>query len=179
MDFSLTDDQELLRDTAHKLLDRECPPALVRAHIDDPAAYEPLWRHLSEYTALGTGECADACLFLKTTSGLEFNFLSDLCGFDRGPEEEPRFEVNYHLFSTTKFHRVRLKVLVNEDDAHVPSVTGVWRTANWHERETYDLFGVIFDNHPDLRRILLPDDWQGYALRKDFPLRGYEPYSLE
>src|SRR5690349_3853440 len=61
---------------------------------------------------------ADACLFLKTTSGLEFNFLSDVCGFDRGPEEEPRLEVNYHLFSTTKFHRVRLKVLLNEDDAH-------------------------------------------------------------
>jgi len=122
---------------------------------------------------------ADVCSFLKTAPALEFNFLSDLCGFDRGPEEEPRFEVNYHLFSTTNFHRVRLKVVVNEDDAHVPSVTGVWRTANWHERETYDLFGVIFDNHPDLRRILLPDDWQGHALRKDFPLRGYEPYSLE
>ncbi len=122
---------------------------------------------------------AEVCAFLKSADGLEFNFLSDVCGFDRGPEEEPRFEVNYHLFSTTRFHRVRLKVLVNEDDAHVPSVTGVWRTANWHERETYDLFGVIFDNHPDLRRILLPDDWQGHALRKDFPLRGYEPYSLE
>ena len=119
------------------------------------------------------------CAFLKSTPGLDFNFLADVCGFDRGPEEEPRFEVNYHLFSTNKFHRVRLKVLLNEDDAHVPSVTGVWRTANWHERETYDLFGVIFDDHPDLRRILLPDDWQGHALRKDFPLRGYEPYSLE
>lgn len=120
-----------------------------------------------------------ACDYLKATHGLEFNFLSDVCGFDRGPEEEPRFEVNYHLFSTTRHHRARLKVLLNEDDAHVPSVTGVWRTANWHERETYDLFGVIFDGHPDLRRILLPDDWQGHALRKDFPLRGYEPYSLE
>jgi NADH-quinone oxidoreductase subunit C len=120
-----------------------------------------------------------ACAHLKTTPGLEFNFLSDICGFDRGPEEEPRFEVNYHLFSTARHHRVRLKVLVAEDDLRVPSVTGVWRTANWHERETYDLFGVIFDNHPDLRRILLPDDWQGHALRKDFPLRGYEPYSLE
>ena len=120
-----------------------------------------------------------ACTYLKSAPELELNFLSDLCGFDRGPEAEPRFEVNYHLFSTTRFHRVRLKVLVNEDDAHVPSVTGVWRTANWHERETYDLFGVIFDGHPDLRRILLPDDWQGHALRKDFPLRGYEHYSLE
>ena len=120
-----------------------------------------------------------ACHFLKTEPSLNFNFLSDVCGFDRGPEEEPRFEVNYHLFSTTRFHRLRLKVLLNEDDAHVPTVTGVWRTANWHERETFDLFGVVFDEHPDLRRILLPDDWQGHALRKDFPLRGYEPYSLE
>ena len=119
-----------------------------------------------------------ACSFLKTTPGLDFDMLPDLCGFDRGPEEEPRFEVNYHLFSTTRYHRLRLKVVLNEEDIRVPTVTGVWRTANWHERETYDLFGVIFDGHPDLRRILLPEDWQGHALRKDFPLRGYEPYSL-
>lgn len=119
-----------------------------------------------------------ACELLKTAAGYEFNFLADLCASDRGPEAEPRFEVNYHLFSTTKHHRLRVKVLLNEEDAHVPTVTTVWRTANWHERETYDLFGIIFDGHPDLRRILLPDDWQGHALRKDFPLRGYEPYSL-
>jgi NADH-quinone oxidoreductase subunit C len=118
------------------------------------------------------------CEFLKSPD-FAFDFLADLCGFDRGPEEEPRFEVNYHLFSTARHYRVRLKVLLNEDDVHVATVTGVWRTANWHERETYDLVGVIFDGHPDLRRILLPDDWQGHALRKDFPLRGYEPYSLE
>ena len=121
---------------------------------------------------------AEICSFLKTAPGLEFNFLSDICGADRGPEEEPRFEVNYHLFSTTRYHRLRLKVLLNDDDTHVQTVTNVWRTANWHERETYDLFGVVFDGHPDLRRILLPDDWEGHALRKDFPLRGYEPYSL-
>ena len=118
------------------------------------------------------------CSFLKGAPGLEFNFLADICGADRGQEEEPRFEVNYHLFSTTRFHRLRLKVLLNDEDTHVPTVTGVWRTANWHERETFDMFGVIFDGHPDLRRILLPDDWRGHALRKDFPLRGYEPYSL-
>jgi len=122
---------------------------------------------------------AAACRFLKSTPGHDFDFLADLCGFDRGPEEEPRFEVNYHLFSTTRHHRLRLKVLLSEDDPRLPTVTAVWRTANWHERETYDLFGVVFDGHPDLRRILLPDDWQGHALRKDFPLRGYEPYSLE
>jgi len=121
---------------------------------------------------------AEICTFLKTAPGLEFTMLSDLCGADRGPEEDPRFEVNYQLFSVTKHYRLRLKVLLGEDDPHVPTVTSVWRTANWHERETFDLFGVVFDGHPDLRRILLPDDWQGHALRKDFPLRGYEPYSL-
>jgi NADH-quinone oxidoreductase subunit C len=122
---------------------------------------------------------ASACSFLKSWPDGNFDFLADICGADRGVEEEPRFEVNYHLFSTTKYHRIRLKVLLNEEDVHVPTVTGVWRTANWHERETYDLFGVVFDGHPDLRRILLPEDWQGHALRKDFPLRGYEPYSLK
>ena len=118
------------------------------------------------------------CSFLKTTPELEFNFLADLCGVDRGPEEEPRFEVNYHLFSVPKLHRVRLKVLLNDEDVNVPTVTGVWRTANWHERETYDLMGIVFTGHPDLRRILMPEDSEGHALRKDFPLRGYEPYSL-
>ena len=120
-----------------------------------------------------------ACSFLKAWPEGRFDLLADICAADLGVEEEPRFEVNYHIFSTTKYHRLRLKVLLNEEDTHVDSVTGVWRTANWHERETFDLFGVIFDGHPDLRRILLPDDWQGHALRKDFPLRGYEPYSLK
>lgn len=121
----------------------------------------------------------EICSYLKAAPDARFDFLSDICGVDRGPEEEPRFEVNYHLFSTTKHHRLRLKVLLQEDDAQVSTVTGVWRTANWHERETFDLFGINFVDHPDLRRILLPDDWQGHALRKDFPLRGYEPYSLK
>ena len=118
------------------------------------------------------------CRFLKIAPQLELNMLADICGVDRGPEEEPRFEVNYHLFSTTLYLRARLKVLINEDDPRVPTVTAVWKTANWHERETFDMFGIIFEGHPDLRRILLPDDWEGHALRKDFPLRGYEPYSL-
>ncbi len=118
------------------------------------------------------GVCAD----LRDEHG--FDMLADLCGADRGPEEDPRFEVNYHLFSTTHYKRLRIKVLLSEDDPNVPSVTGVWKTANWHERETYDLLGIIFTDHPDLRRILLPSDFDGHALRKDYPLRGYEPYSL-
>src|SRR5258707_3270834 len=121
----------------------------------------------------------DVCTALKAAADARFDFLADLCGADRGVEEEPRFEVNYHLFSTTKHHRLRLKVLLDEANVHVPTVTGAWRTANWHARETFDLFGVIFDAHPDLRRIRLPHDCQSYSLRKDFPLRGYEPYSLK
>ena len=118
----------------------------------------------------------EVCSFLKTAHG--FDMLADLCGADRGPEEDPRFEVNYHLLGTKHHNRLRLKVLLSEDDPHVETVSNVWKTANWHERETFDLFGVIFDNHPDLRRILLPSDFDGHALRKDYPLRGYEPYSL-
>ncbi len=118
----------------------------------------------------------DVCWVLKTK--YDFNMLADLCGADRGPEEDPRFEINYHLFSTKHFNRLRLKVLLSEDEPNVGTVSTVWKTANWHERETFDLFGVIFDGHPDLRRILLPSDFDGHALRKDYPLRGYEPYSL-
>jgi NADH-quinone oxidoreductase subunit C len=119
---------------------------------------------------------AEVCSFLKNQH--DFNMLADLCGGDRGPEEDPRFEVNYHLFSTNHHNRLRLKVLLSEDDPHVATVTGIWKTADWHERETFDLLGVIFDGHPDLRRILLPSDFDGHALRKDYPLRGYEPYSM-
>jgi NADH-quinone oxidoreductase subunit C len=118
----------------------------------------------------------DVCSTLKDEH--QFDLLADLCGADRGPEEEPRFVVNYHLFSTKHFSRLRLKVRLSEDDPKVHTVSQIWRTADWHERETYDLFGVIFENHPDLRRILLPSDFDGYALRKDYPLRGYEPYSM-
>jgi NADH-quinone oxidoreductase subunit C len=160
----------------------EDAPSLIAAAFqrEHPEWTSEIVSALGETTIIVPREHIEAaCRFMKSTPDLEFNFLADLCGFDRGPEEEPRFEVNYHLFSTTRHHRIRLKVLLNEADLHVPTVSGVWRTANWHERETFDLLGVVFDDHPDLRRILLPDDWQGHALRKDFPLRGYEPYSLE
>ena len=76
-----------------------------------------------------------------------------------------------HLLSLDKAHRLRTKTQTTE---HIPSLVPVWRTANWHERETYDLFGIIYDGHPDLRRILLTDDWEGFPLRKDYPVEGYD-----
>jgi len=91
----------------------------------------------------------DVCIHLKENES--FDMLADLCGSDRGPEEDPRFEVNYHLFSTIHHNRIRIKTLLSEDDAKVKTVTTIWKTANWHERETYDLVGVVFEGHPDLR----------------------------
>lgn len=173
--------QVLSEQIGNPATDSQTPSLLVAALQREHSEWisEIIEAH-SEVTAVIPREHIVAvCQNLKTAPHAKFDFLADICGADRGVEEEPRFEVNYHLFSINKHHRLRLKVVLEESDPHVPTVTGVWRTANWHERETFDLFGVVFDGHPDLRRILLPDDWQGHALRKDFPLRGYEPYSLK
>jgi len=110
--------------------------------------------------------------FVRSDAELQFTFLSDITAVDRFPIE-PRFELNYHLLSIERRERLRLKVRVQGKDPVVPSVTPVWPTANWHEREAFDLFGVRFEGHPDLQRILMPDDWEGYPLRKDYPVEGY------
>jgi NADH-quinone oxidoreductase subunit C len=152
-------------------------PFLEKIKEQNPNWIANVSQALGETTVIVPREhIIELCNVLK--HGYHFNLLSDLCGADRGVEEDPRFEVNYHLTSLKSGERLRLKVLLSEDDPHVNTVSEVWKTANWHERETYDLVGIIFDNHPDLRRILLPSDWDGHALRKDYPLRGYEPYSL-
>ncbi len=116
----------------------------------------------------------DLCHFLKDDTETQFNFLTEVIG-THYPEREKPFEVVYHLYSTTKKHRVRLKVQLAEDE-EVESVFPVWRSATWYEREVYDMVGVRFTNHPDLRRILLPDDWEGHPLRKDYPLQGPPGY---
>lgn len=109
------------------------------------------------------------CQFLKDEAG--YNFLCDLCGVDY-LGQEPRFMVVYNLYNITTKNRLRVKVAVAEQDAQVATVSGVWATANWHERECWDLFGITFSGHPDLRRILMPADWVGHPLRKDYPLQG-------
>lgn len=113
-----------------------------------------------------------ACAFLQSDPELAFVHLSDLSAVDRFPVE-PRFEVNYHLVSLVRRERLRLKVRLGGDFPVVDSVTSVWPTANWHEREAFDLMGIRFEGHPDLRRILMPEDWEGYPLRKDYPVTGY------
>jgi len=111
--------------------------------------------------------------FLRDEPALRFNYLSDIGGVDLGEFAFPRFAVAYHLYSLEHNHRLRVKVFLAEDDAHLPTMFKFWKSANWLEREVYDMFGIRFDNHPDLRRILMPADYDGYPLRKDFPIKGY------
>ena len=117
----------------------------------------------------------EACRLLRDTPGLEFDFLTDLTAVDY-PARPKRFDVVSHLYSMSQNHMLRVKVGV-ADGEPCPTLTGVWKAANWEEREAYDMFGVVFEGHPDLRRILLPEDWEGFPLRKDYPLAGYGTYT--
>ena len=149
-----------------------------------PAFCEPIFQHFGDRIVdggagidmhnieVGPDHVLELCRFLKETPALSFDFLSDLCGVDFHPDS-PRFEVVYHLYSITHQHRLRLKCRVG-DPPQAPTVTGVWLTANWHERETFDMYGIVFDGHPNLKRIYMWDGFEGYPMRKDFPLRGYK-----
>lgn len=116
-------------------------------------------------------ELTDALAWLRDEPGLSLGFLSCISVTD-WLAADPRFWVSYELRSMTRYHRLRVKVGLPEADPHVPSVVAMYPGANWHEREQYDLYGVVFDGHPDLTRILLPDDWEGHPLRKDEELGG-------
>lgn len=123
----------------------------------------------------------EICRFLKNNSELQFNFLTDIVAVDYFPIK-PRFEIIYHLYSIPQKHRLRLKVKA-EDGETIPSVTSIWKTADWAEREAYDMFGIRFEGHPNLKRIYMPEGWDGFPLRKDYPLKGYKdqynPYGEE
>ena len=112
----------------------------------------------------------DICKFLYSDPDLQYQMLTDLCGVDFFPES-PRFEVVYLLYSMENRQRLRLKIKAGDSES-VSSVESIWKAANWLEREVYDLFGIPFENHPDLRRILLWDGYEGHPLRKDFPVEG-------
>jgi NADH-quinone oxidoreductase subunit C len=116
---------------------------------------------------------ADIVRYARDAQGLEFNFLSDIAWVDYYPEE-PRFAVCYHLYSMIYNRRLRLKVYLPGDDPRLPSIYDIFPAADFQERECYDMLGVVFEGHPNLRRILMPDDWEGHPHRKDYPL-GYEP----
>jgi NADH-quinone oxidoreductase subunit C len=114
----------------------------------------------------------EACVLLRDDQDCPFDFLSDVTCVDWFPSE-PRFEVVYHLLSILKKERVRLKVRLASSNLALDSVTSVWPAANYFEREVYDLFGLRFTGHPYLRRLLMPEDWEGHPMRKDYPVEGY------
>jgi NADH-quinone oxidoreductase subunit C len=117
------------------------------------------------------GEVVRTMTFLRDDPACEFKILVDICGVD-WPKREKRFDVVYHLLSLTRNLRLRVRVQTGEDEA-VPSIVGVYPAANWFEREAFDMYGIVFSDHPDLRRILTDYGFSGYPLRKDFPLTGY------
>lgn len=144
----------------------------LRARFPDDVLEVVRWR--SETTLLiRPSALAAVCSFLRDEPELLFDLLVSVTGVDRLqlPDPSPRFEVVYHFSSLHTKRRIRLKVRVAENEA-VPSLAALWPTANWHEREVFDMFGVPFSGHPDLRRILMPEDWEGHPLRKDYPVHA-------
>jgi NADH-quinone oxidoreductase subunit C len=148
-------------------------PALARLLAWDPRAVEAAKFDRDELTiVLKRAAIREACALLRDDSELQFNFLSDITCVDWYPNE-PRFDVVYELLSIPRRARLRLKVKLAGDDPSLDSITSVWPSANFFEREVYDLFGVRFSGHPNLRRIMMPEDWEGHPLRKDYPVEGY------
>jgi len=137
-----------------------------------PSVVVDAYEHRTEVTLVVKRESIhDLCVYLRDDDRWQFKLLADVTAAD-WPKREKRFDVLYNLYSPAKNLRLRIKLMVGEGES-IPSVADVWSSANWAEREVYDMFGVPFDGHPDLRRILMPDDWEGYPQRKDFPL-SYE-----
>ena len=146
-----------------------CGSALVETHADH-----------GDGTAVVTREALpDVLRTCRDEPELAFDMLMDLTAVDYskfpGREDGPRFEVVYHLYSLPHNHRIRLKVAVDEDDAVVPSAVPLWPIANWFEREVWDMFGVRFAGHPDLRRLLMYEEFVGHPLRKDYPINRRQP----
>jgi NADH-quinone oxidoreductase subunit C len=127
----------------------------------EPAAKQP-------FAVVAAGAIAEVAAFAKADAELALDNLMCLAAVDYPKETPPRMEVVYHLLSYKHLHQFVLKVQVPREDPRLPTVEATWGVANWHEREAYDLFGIAFEGHSDLRRILLPDDWQGHPLRKDW-----------
>jgi NADH-quinone oxidoreductase subunit C len=148
-------------------------PAIARLRSWNSAVIEQVKFDRDEMSiSVERSSIREACALLRDNPACPFNFLSDVTCVDWYPSE-PRFEVIYHLLSIPQKERVRLKVRLSGDAPALESVTSIWPAANFFEREVYDLFGIRFTGHPYLRRIQMPENWEGHPLRKDYPVEGY------
>ena len=148
-------------------------PALNKLREYDAEAVEDARIFRDEVTAyIHPGHFIRACEFLRDEPSLKFSFLADVTALDLYPQE-PRFEVVYHLLSLETAQRLRLKVRVSGENPRFVTSVPVWASAVAFECEVFDLFGIIFEGHPNLRRMLLPEEWEGHPLRKDYPVEGY------
>ncbi len=145
----------------HSALQQQFPGAVVDAKLE--GVHNPFIRIVPD-------RIRDVALWLRDNASMQFDSLMCLSGIDY---TGGKLGVVYHLNSTRLNHTIVLKVDVTVDNPHCQTVEPIWKTANWHEREAFDLFGIVFDGHPDLRRILMPDDWDGYPLRKDYQVPEY------
>jgi len=145
-------------------------PALKALLTSNPQALTDAKFDFGELTLTIAREAIRAACAAVQAAG--YNFFEDMTAVDWFPAS-PRFQLSYHILSHQYKERIRLRVLVDEADPSVESITSVWPGANYFEREVFDLFGIRFSGHPDLRRIMLPDDWKGHPLRKDYPVEGY------
>ena len=149
----------------------ELPTMVTAVQAGAPGAVQQVSYWVGDWTVIvAVDRLLDVMRFLKDDASTSFDYCSDVTAADWPPREK-RFDVVYCLYSTRLRHRLRVKVRVGEEDP-VESVTGLWPAADWLEREVYDQFGIDIVNHPDLRRILMPEQWQGYPQRKDYPLEG-------
>lgn len=150
------------------------PIEAVRAALPDAVQDVRVFRDETTIV-VDPARIVDVCRYLRDASGLVYNFLSDISAVDYYPDynRPERFGVSYHLLSMLYNRRLRVKVYLPEEAPEVPTITEIWPGANWLEREIFDMMGITFTGHPDLRRLLMPEDWDGHPHRRDYPL-GYE-----
>lgn len=149
----------------------------LKEHLEKnrPADFQSLKVTRGDLVAIiSPDKLIELCRYLRNDADLQFNFLSMITAADYLGERSKRFELVYSLYSIPQHHRIMLKAPVDENE-DAPSLTVLWDTANWQEREVYDMFGIKFTGHPDLKRVLMDDDWVGYPQRKDFPLTYETP----
>ncbi len=145
-------------------------PAIKALEAWNPLAFLDARYDFGELTL--TIEASGICAACEAVKAAGYNFFEDMTAVDWFPAS-PRFQVSYHILSHAFKERIRLRAMIDEPDPAIDSITPVWAGANYYEREVFDLFGIHFAGHPDLRRIMMPDDWKGHPLRKDYPVEGY------